>query len=242
MSAKHNGFEGPLPSSIKLGGFHCHRRGGCDRDALCEEHGGCLSAESAPADEWDREASWREGEPPDTEPPLTIEWRREVTCEAADQYPGAAPAAANASGRSRLDDLAELVLGLTYAEMLEFADSLTKARGHRKMNRETLPKILHAWTRKMAAGSGRDLRDGASPLDADGAARAEAQSIDTAPQDRPVLAFMMGRWRIARWNSNHPHKRPVPFWSADDLRVTVSRAHQPQWWVELPAAPPEAEA
>lgn len=239
MSVKYNGFEGPLPSSIKLGGFHCHRRGGCDRDTLCEENGGCMGV-AVLEDGWEREASWRRSDAAYPEPPLMIEWRRDVDYEETGWSPAVPPAPARLSApvRSRLDELADLVLGLTYAEMLEFAHTLWKASGATKMNSDTLPKILLAWTRRMAAGSDHGLDDDASALEADAGSGAEVQSIDTAPRDRPILVFMMGRWRVARWSTNQPHKRPVPFWSADDLRVTVSRAHQPQWWADLPAAPP----
>jgi hypothetical protein len=143
---KESGFEGPLPSSIIPDGFRCYRRGGCDREALCEGEGECLGID----------------------PPL-----------------------ANALNRNRLDEI----------------------------NEPALP----AGERDCGAGK-------------------KFQPIDTAPKDRPILAFMLGRWRIARWKLNHPHKWPKPFWSADDLRVTVSRAHQPKWWVELPPPPPEAGA
>ena len=204
MSAKHNGFEGPLPSSIKLDGFHCHRRGGCDRDALCEEEGGCLGA-GRPEDGWDGDPVWHADAGHPHPEPLTIEWHREVTCEETGDYPGTTPSA-NAPHRHRLDELAELVRTLTYAEMLEFAHSLSSVRGNGKMNVETLPGILHVWARKIGAGWLHDA-------DHDGAAGTEVHSIDTAPMDRPVLAFMLGRWRVARWDTSHPHKKPVPFWS-----------------------------
>lgn len=241
MSAKYNGFEGPLPSSIKLDGFHCRQRGGCDRDNLCEEHGVCLGVQHLLDDGWTREASWRKGDAVYPEPPLMIEWHRDVDYRQTgwSQAAPPAPALLPAPARSRLDELADLILTLTYGEMLEFAHTLSKACGARKMNDDTLPKILLTWTRRMADGSYRDLEEGMLEADQAGA---DVHSIDTAPTDRPILVFMMGRWRVARWNTNQPHKRPVPFWSADDLRVTVSRAHQPRWWAHLPAAPPDTAA
>jgi hypothetical protein len=126
--------------------------------------------------------------------------------------------------------------------MIQFAGGLWRLRGGGEVNRETLPKILHAWATKMeltphyAVATELGLPAGEGDW-----ARQKFQPIDTAPKDTAILAFMLGRWRIARWKPDHPHKRPMPFWSADDLRVTVSRAHQPKWWVELPPAPPEAE-
>jgi hypothetical protein len=198
-ATKEDGFEGPLPSSIKPDGFQCHRRGGCDREAHCEGEGECLGVDPPPA---------------------------------------------NALVRDRFGHIAETVRALTYAEMIEFAGGLSSLRGNGKLNRETLPKILHAWATKMAFSSDCAVHNGlALPAgECDCCGGMKFQPIDTAPKDRPILAFMLGRWRIARWKPNHPHKRPVPFWSADDLRVIVSRAHQPKWWADLPPSPPEAEA
>lgn len=184
MNTKENGFEGPLPSSVKPDGFYCRRRGGCDQDALCVNKGECL---------------------------------------------GAAPSLAITSKRNRFDEFAELVLALTYSEMVEFAGGLWKLRGGRKMNNQTLPQILHAWS----TASNRSIYKEPAPD-----LGKELQPIETAPKDRPILAFMLGQWRIAKWKANH-RKRLAPFWTADDLRVTVSRAHQPKWWAELPPLPPE---
>jgi len=218
-----SGFEGPLPSSIKPDGFHCYRRGGCDKQALCEGEGECLGAD----------------------PPLMNALNRSPLDEIAEiEGLGVAPPPATALGRNRSNEIRELVRALTYAEMLEFARGLWSSRGGGQMNRETLPKILHAWTRKMEFASDRAV-DNEPELPAgeyDWGAAKNFQPIDSAPKDRPILAFMLGRWRIARWKPNHPHKRPIPFWSADDLRVTVSRAHQPKWWAEFPPSPPETEA
>jgi hypothetical protein len=197
-TTKENGFEGPLPLFIKPGGFHCYRRGGCDREALCEGEGECLGVD----------------------PPL-----------------------ANALNYNRLDEIAEIVRALTYGELIEFAGGLWSRRGKGEVNGETLPKILHAWATRMASDCAVHNEPALPTGECDcGVAGKKFQPVDTAPKDRPILAFMLGRWRIARWKPNHPHKRPIPFWSADDLRVTVSRAHQPKWWAELPPSPPEAEA
>jgi hypothetical protein len=192
------GVDGPLPSSIKLHGFHCYRRGGCDRKLLCSGERECL---------------------------------------------GVDPRLANALRCNRIDEIAEIIGLLTYAEMIKFASGLWSLRGEGKVNGETLPMILHAWTRKMELASDCAVHDEpALPAkECDGGAGKKPQPIDIAPRDRPILAFMLGGWRIVRWKPNHPRKQPIPFWSADDLRVTVSRAHQPKWWVELPP-PPEIEA
>jgi hypothetical protein len=193
-----NGFEGPLPSSIKLDGFHCYRRGGCYRAVLCEGEGECLDVDPPPA---------------------------------------------NALNRNRIDEIAEIIRGLTYTEMIEFAGGLWRLRGKGKVNGETLPKILYAWATEMELASDCAVHnEPALPAgECDCGAGKEFQPIDTAPKDRPILAFMLGQWRLSQWKLNHPHKRPIPFWSANDLRVSVSRAHQPKWWAELPPSPPEAE-
>jgi hypothetical protein len=193
-----SGFEWPVPSSIKLDGFHCYRRGGCDRGAFCEGEGECLGVDPPPV---------------------------------------------NALDRNRLDQIAEMIHALTYAEMIEFARGLWRLRGGGKVNGETLPKILHAWaTETELACDCAVHNEPAAPVgECDCGAGNKFQPIDTAPKDRPILAYMLGRWRIAQWRLNHPHKRPIPFWSANDLRVTVSRANQPEWWTELPPSPPEAE-
>jgi hypothetical protein len=127
--------------------------------------------------------------------------------------------------------------------MLEFARRLWSLRGKGEVNGETLPNILHAWATGVESASDCAVRNGPAPPagECDCMAGKKFQPIDTAPKDRPILAFMLGRWRIAQWRLNHPHKRPIPFWSANDLRVTVSRANQPKWWAELPPSPPEAE-
>jgi hypothetical protein len=201
---RESGFEGPLPLSIKPDGFPCYRRGGCDGGALCEGKGECLTVDaqlartSAPND-------------PDQSP--------EIKCLGVDQQ------LADALRRNRFDEIAELISALTYAEMIEFAGGLWSLRSGEKVNRETLPKVLHAWATEGELVSGTEKK---------------FWPVDTAPKDRPVLAFMLGQWRIARWKHDHPRKRPIPFWSADDLRVTVSRTHQPKWWAELPPSPSEA--
>jgi len=190
---------------------------------------------------WDPDPGWDDDVPhPAAEAPLMITWNQEVTCETPSPHPvSQSPRAETAvPPRDRLDELAVLVRALTYAEMLEFAQSVWSARGNHRMTPETLPRILHGWARKMEEGSAWRARDAAvedrDPM------RYDIQTIDTAPRDRPILAYMVGRWRVARWDAAHPHKKPVPFWAADDLRVTVSRSHQPKWWVELPTAPPPA--
>jgi hypothetical protein len=137
---------------------------------------------------------------------------------------------------------AEMVRTLTYAEMIEFAGGLWSLRGEGDLNRGTLPQILLAWARGMELASDCAAHNELAlpAAECDRGTEKKYQPIDAAPKDRPILAFMLGRWRIARWKRNHPHKRPRPFWSADDLRATVSRAHQPKWWAELPPSPPEA--
>ncbi len=220
-TAKEGGFEGPLPSSIKPGGFHCHRRGGCDREALCEREGECHGAGPLPANA------------------LTFNGFDDV---ADTKRGGVHPSPARAL--NRCDEIAEMVRTLPYGELIEFASILWSRRGKGKLNSETLPKILHAWATRTEWAPDCTVATEPSPRagEYDCDAREKFQPIDTAPKDRPILAFMLGRWRIARWKPDHPHKRPVPFWSADDLRVTVSRAHQPKWWAELPPSPPDAEA
>jgi hypothetical protein len=163
-------------------------------------------------------------------------------CEGEGECLGVDPPPANAWSPSRFNEIAEIVRGLTYMEMIEFAAGLW-SRGKGKVNRETLPGILHAWATKTEVSFDRAVHNGPALLARAFDCRAEEkyQRIDTAPKDRPILAFMLGRWRIARWKPDQPHKKPIPFWSADDLRVTVSRAHQPQWWADLPPSPPEAE-
>jgi hypothetical protein len=224
MSAPtESGFEWPVPSSIKLDGFHCYRRGGCDRQSLCEGEGECLGVDplltNAPSGNPCDEIA--EGECLAVGPPLP-----------------------NTSRRNGLDEIAEMIRTLTYAEMLEFARGLWSLRGRGTVNVETLPQILYAWATETELGSDCAVQsEPALPAGGyDWGAGKKFQPIDTAPKDRPILAFMLGRWRIAQWRLDHPRKRPIPFWSANDLRVTVSRPHQPKWWAELPSSPPEAEA
>jgi hypothetical protein len=206
MSTMESGFEWPVPSSIKLDGFHCHRRGGCDRKAFCEGGGECLGVD----------------------PPLANALSRSRFDEIVEgECLGVDPPLANALNRNRLDEIAEMIHALTYAEMIEFARGLLRLRGGGKVNGETLPKILHAWATEGELASGKERK---------------FWPINTAPKDRIVLTFMLGQWRIARWKHDHPHKRPIPFWSADDLGVTVSRTHQPKWWAELPPSPQESGA
>jgi hypothetical protein len=219
MSATtEGGFEGPLPSFIKPDGFQCYRRGGCDREAHCEGEGECLGVD----------------------PPLANALNHNRFDQIAEiERLGVDPPLANALSRNRFDQIAELVRALTYTEMIEFAGGLWSLRGEGEVSSESLPKILHAWA--MEASNCAINNDRALPAgECDFGTAKKFQPIDTAPKDRPILAFMLGRWRIARWTPNRPHKRPIPFWSADDLRVTVSRAHQPKWWAELPPSPPEA--
>jgi hypothetical protein len=167
-----------------------------------------------------------EGECLGADPPLADTLNRERFDEnAKTESLGDDPPLANASSRSLFDEIAGIVRVLTYADMIEFAGGLWNSRGVGEVSVGTLPKMLHAWAKQRESGVDKKFFP-----------------IDTAPKDRPILAFMLGRWRTARWKSNHPHKRPVPFWSADDLRVTVSREHQPKWWAELPPSPPEADA
>src|SRR5262249_6015933 len=156
---------------------------------------------------------------------------------------GVDPPLANVLSRNRFDKIAEIVRALTYAEMIRFARGLWNWRGEGEVNSETLPRILHAWATEMEFSSDCAVRNGpARPAgECDCGAGKKLRPIETAPKDRPILAFMLGRWRIVRWKPNHPHKRPIPFWSADDLRVTVSRTHQPKWWADLPPPPPEDE-
>jgi hypothetical protein len=220
-TTKQSGFEGPLPSSIKPDGFYCYRRGGCDREALCEGEGECLGVD----------------------PPLAAALNRNCLDEIAKiECLGVGPPLATALSRNRFDEIAEIVRALTYAEMLEFAGGLWSLRGEAEVNGETLPKILHAWAMELASDCAVHNGPALRAREYDCGVGKKFQLIDTAPKDRPILAFMLGRWRIAQWKSNQPHKRPIPFWSADDLRVTVSRAHQPKWWAELPPSPRQAGA
>lgn len=217
---KEGGFDGPLPPAIRPDGFPCHRRGGCDRHARCEHEGECVGVGLPPANALDHDY---------------------IDETAEFEYASVDPQPANALSRNRLDEIAEIVRALTYAEMVEFAGGLWSLRGQRKVNSETLPGILYAWARKKELASG--YNESAPPAgERDCGAGRKPQPIDTAPTDRPILAFMLGRWRIAQWKANLPQKRPLPFWSADDLRVAVSRAHQPEWWAELPPSPPDAGA
>ena len=64
-----------------------------------------------------------------------------------------------------------------------------------------------------------------------------AQPIATAPMDRDILAFMWGRWRVARWDNQPYAKKPRPYWRAEGLSTSESRYYQPQWWAELPPVP-----
>jgi hypothetical protein len=239
-----SGFEWPVPSSIKLDGFHCYRRGGCDRGAFCEGKGECLGVDPPLANALSRfdEIAGREclGVEP---PPLNAFNRNSIDETAEIERPGI-PSLAKTSSRNRVDELAAKVRALTYAEMLEFARGLWGLRGKGEVNSETLPKILYAWATGAEPASDCAVPNEPAPPagECDCREGKKFQPIDTAPKDRPILAFMLGRWRIARWKPNHPHKRPIPFWSADDLRVTVSRAHQPMWWAEFPPSPPEAES
>jgi hypothetical protein len=220
--ANEIGFEGHLPPSIKPGGFSCHRRGGCDRDALCAGEGECLGVNPGLAN------------PGLANPGLA----NPGLANPGLANPGLAnPGLANTLNRNRFNELAVLVRALTYAEMLEFSRGLWKLRGEGKLNSETLPRVLHAWA---TASDRAILYEPAPPAGArDFGAGKDFRPIDTAPKDQPILAFMLGRWRIARWKPDH-RKRLAPFWSADDLRVAESREHQPEWWVELPPSPPEA--
>jgi hypothetical protein len=242
-TTKESGFEGPLPWSIKPDGFHCYWRGGCDSEALCEAAGECLGREPQQANALSRFGKIAGGERFGA-PPLVNAPNRSRLGEIAEIECIGIPSLAKALLRNRVDEIAEMIRNLTYAEMLEFAGDLWRLRGRGKVNGETLPSILHAW----ATGAEATASDGAAqnePAPSAGechrGAERKFQPIDTAPKDRPILAFMLGRWRTAQWRHNHPHKRPIPFWSANDLRVTVSRANQPKWWTELPPSPPEAE-
>jgi hypothetical protein len=217
-TTKETGFEGPLPSSIKPDGFHCNRRGGCDRQAVCEGEGKCLGVDTAP---------------------LKVTNRKRLDGIAEIIRLGAP---ANALSRNSFDRIAEILRFLTYGEMVTFSGGLWNLRGEGGVNGETLPRILYAWARKMEIASNHAaLNEPALSGLCNCGAGKKFQPIDTAPKDRPILGFMLGRWRIVRWKPNHPHKRPIPFWSAEDLRVTVSRAHQPKWWAEFPPSPPEHE-
>jgi hypothetical protein len=221
-SRMESGFEWPVPSSIKLDGFQCYRRGGCDSGPFCEGEGICLGVDPPPANALCRNRS------------------DEI---AEGEYLNVDSLVVNALCRNRINEIAEMIRALTYAEMLEFARGLWSLRGRGKVNLETLPRILHAWATQMELVSDCAVHN--EPVlpaeECDCGAGAKFQPIDTAPQDRPILAFMLGRWRIAQWRLNHPNKRPIPFWSAYDLRVTVSRENQPKWWAELPPSPSEAE-
>jgi hypothetical protein len=166
---------------------------------------------------------------------------REALCVGEGECLGVDPRHSKTSPRNRFNEIAEHVRALTYTEMIEFSRGLWRLRGEGKLNSETLPKILHAW----ATASDRTVRHEPAPPAGgyDGPAEKEFRPIefrliDSAPKDRPILAFMLGQWRVARWKPKN-RKQPAPFWSADDLRVTDSREHQPKWWADLPSSPPE---
>lgn len=61
------------------------------------------------------------------------------------------------------------------------------------------------------------------------------QPIEAAPKDRPILAWMWGAWRVAKWDNDRYCKKPRPHWVAEGLSISDSRFHQPKWWIELPA-------
>src|SRR5215467_8944371 len=96
---KESGFEGPLPSSIKPDGFHCYRRGGCDREALCEGEGECLGVDPSPANalKYDR-----------------FEEVADIQCL------GVRPSTANSLNRNRFDEITAIVRTLRYGELIEF--------------------------------------------------------------------------------------------------------------------------
>jgi hypothetical protein len=241
-TTKESGFEGPLPWSIKPDGFHCYWRGGCDSEALCEAQGECLGREPPLANALSRFDEIAEGECLGVGSPLVNALNCNRLGKIAKIECPSIPSPAGALLRNRVDEIAETIRALTYAEMLEFARDLWRLRGRGKVNGETLPNILYAWATGLELASDRAVHVEPAPPagECDCGAGTKFQSIDTAPKDRPILAFMLGRWRIAQWRLNHPHKRPIPFWSANDLRVTVSRANQPTQWAELPS-PPEGE-
>src|SRR5262245_58629820 len=128
-TTKDIGFEGPLPSFIKPDGFHCYRRSGCDREALCENEGECLAVDSRLANALNRNRPDEIGE---------------IECTGVDLP------LADALSRNLFDEIAEKVRTLTYGELIEFAGGLWSLRGEREVNGKTLPKILYAWATEVA--------------------------------------------------------------------------------------------
>lgn len=49
-----------------------------------------------------------------------------------------------------LDDIALQVRMLTYGEMIELASAIWNCRGEKELTAETLPGVLHAWSRERA--------------------------------------------------------------------------------------------
>ena len=57
------------------------------------------------------------------------------------------------------------------------------------------------------------------------------QPIETAPKDRQIRVWSWGHERHATWNLDEYAKKPKPYWSLTSLGPTLSRAHQPMWWM-----------
>jgi hypothetical protein len=70
----------------------------------------------------------------------------------------------------------------------------------------------------------------------------DPRPIKEAPKGEPgaaaeriyILAWMWERWHTARWDHDEYAKKPRPFWTALDLTVSMSRTHQPEWWLPMP--------
>ena len=56
--------------------------------------------------------------------------------------------------RNRLDEIAALVLSLTYGEMIELADAIWKAQPEGAgITQENLSALLHRWSKSRPAGT-----------------------------------------------------------------------------------------
>ncbi len=63
-----------------------------------------------------------------------------------------AEAALNGLSRTLLDEIATLVQGLTYGEMIELSEAMWKFRAERSgVTQENLPELLHHWSKSRSA-------------------------------------------------------------------------------------------
>jgi hypothetical protein len=62
--------------------------------------------------------------------------------------------------RDRLDEIATLVLSLTYGEMIELANAIWKAQPEGSaVNQDNLPSLLHRWSKSRSARTDTDTRE-----------------------------------------------------------------------------------